>query len=130
MTKEMIEKAKTAKTPAELIAMAKEAGIAESTEEEAKAYFEQLHAKTGEMPDDELDNVSGGACYHDGYMVTTAMSGCDKWKCVHCGGDRTRNGDHKCGAGGTVARWCNACKYCIYKDALWLCKHPENMKNN
>ena len=33
------------------------------TEEEAKAYFEQLHPKTGELSDDELDNVAGGGCH-------------------------------------------------------------------
>ena len=59
MEKELIEKAKQAKTPEELIALAKENGI-EMTDESAKAYFNKLHPKTGELADDELDNISGG----------------------------------------------------------------------
>ncbi len=60
ITPELIEKAKQAKTPEELIALAKENGE-ELTEESAKAYFDQFH-KTGELNDDELDNVAGGGC--------------------------------------------------------------------
>lgn len=52
------------------------------TEESAKAYFDLLHPKTGEMSDDELDNVSGGGCRgNDDRMVTTLMSDCEHWKC-------------------------------------------------
>ena len=58
-TPELIEKAKSAKTPEELLALAKENGV-ELTEESAKAYFEQLNPKTGEVSDDELNNVAGG----------------------------------------------------------------------
>ena len=47
-TPELIEKAKSAKTPEELMALAKENGM-ELTEESAKAYFEQLNPKTGEL---------------------------------------------------------------------------------
>ena len=60
-TPELIEKAKSAKTPEELMALAKENGM-ELTEESAKAYFEQLNPKTGELSDDELNNVAGGGC--------------------------------------------------------------------
>ena len=59
LTKELVAKAKEAKTPEELMALAKENGI-ELTEEEAKAYFDRLHPQTGELSDSELDNVSGG----------------------------------------------------------------------
>ena len=55
-TPELIEKAKSAKTPEELMALAKENGV-ELTEESAKAYFEQLNPKTGELADEELNNV-------------------------------------------------------------------------
>ena len=58
-TPELIEKAKSAKTPEELTAIAKENGV-ELTEESAASYFEQLSPKTGELSDSELDNVSGG----------------------------------------------------------------------
>ena len=54
----LIEKAKTAKTAEELLAMAKAENI-EMTAEEAAKVFAELH-KTGELSDEELDNVSGG----------------------------------------------------------------------
>ena len=57
-TNALIEKAKTAKSAEELLAMAKAENI-EMTAEEAAKYFAELH-KTGELSDDELDNVSGG----------------------------------------------------------------------
>ena len=58
ISKELLEKAKTAKTAEELLAMAKAEKI-ELTEEEAAKAFEKLH-KTGELSDEELDNVAGG----------------------------------------------------------------------
>ena len=59
MNEELLAKAKEAKNPDELMSLAKENGI-ELTEESAKAYFNKLHPKTGELSDSELDNVSGG----------------------------------------------------------------------
>ena len=59
MNRDLIAKAKAAKTVGELMALAKENGT-ELTEESAKAYFEQLHPKRGELSDEELDNVAGG----------------------------------------------------------------------
>lgn len=61
MNNELIAKAKHAKNPEELLALAKENGV-ELTEESAKAYFNQLNPKTGELADDELDNVADGGC--------------------------------------------------------------------
>ena len=58
-TPELIEKAKEAKTPDELMSLAKENGV-ELTEESAASYFDRLNPKTGELSDSELDNVSGG----------------------------------------------------------------------
>ena len=55
----MLAKAKEAKTPDELMSLAKENGI-ELTAESAASYFERLNSKTGELSDSELDNVSGG----------------------------------------------------------------------
>lgn len=59
LTPEMIEKAKEAKSAEELRALAKKNGV-EMTEEEAKAYYLQLNPPSGELDDDELDNVAGG----------------------------------------------------------------------
>lgn len=57
-TKELLDKAKTAESAEKLAEMAKEENI-EMTEEEAAKAFAELH-KTGELADEELDNVSGG----------------------------------------------------------------------
>ena len=57
-TDEMLEKAKTAKSAEELLAMAKAENIEISAEEAAKAFAELN--KTGELSDEELDNVAGG----------------------------------------------------------------------
>ena len=61
MNTELIAKAKEAKSPEELMALAKENGM-ELTEEAASTYFNQLNPKMGELADDELDNVAGGGC--------------------------------------------------------------------
>ena len=58
-TPELIEKAKSAKTPEELLALAKENGI--------------------ELSDDELDNVAGGGCYSSGGRLKTTCG----HKCRH-----------------------------------------------
>ena len=58
ISKELLEKAKTAKSAEELLAMAKAENIA-LTEEEAAKAFEELN-KNGELSDEELDNVAGG----------------------------------------------------------------------
>lgn len=59
-TKEMMKKAKAAKSAAELLEMAKAEGV-EMTAEEAEVRFAELN-KNGELADEELDNVSGGGC--------------------------------------------------------------------
>ena len=58
ISKELLEKAKTAKTAKELLAMAKAENI-ELTEEQAAKAFAELN-KMGELSDEELDNVAGG----------------------------------------------------------------------
>ena len=55
ISKELLEKAKIAKTAEELLAMAK----AENIELSAEQAFAELN-KTGELSDEELDNVAGG----------------------------------------------------------------------
>ena len=70
MNTELITKAKQAKSPEELMALAKENNM-ELTEESAKAYFHQLNPKTGELSDDELDNVAGGGCQSNNGRLNT-----------------------------------------------------------
>ena len=58
ISKELLKKAKTAKTAEELLELAKAENIELSAEQAAKAFAELN--KTGELSDEELDNVSGG----------------------------------------------------------------------
>ncbi len=60
LNQEIIEKAKQAKNPEELINIAKINNV-ELTAEEAKVYFDKLN-KIGELKDDELSDVAGGGC--------------------------------------------------------------------
>ena len=58
------------------------------TVEEAEANFAVLGGKTGELADDELDNVAGGACrYKDGRPVVTVAHDCSNWCCKHDGSE-------------------------------------------
>jgi predicted ribosomally synthesized peptide with nif11-like leader len=82
---EMIEKAKAAKSAEELLEIAKANGV-EMTEEDAKTYFAQLVPPSGEIDDDDLDNVAGGACggsvrAGDDVRVTSGET------CQICGGN-------------------------------------------
>ena len=61
LTSEMIEKAKAAKNIEELLEIAKAEGV-EMSADEAATYFAQLNPKSGEINDDDLDSVAGGAC--------------------------------------------------------------------
>ena len=58
VSKELLKKAKTAKSAEELLELAKAENIELSAEQAAKAFAEMN--KTGELSDEELDNVSGG----------------------------------------------------------------------
>ena len=71
ISKELIEKAKTAKTAEELLEMAKEESI-EMSAEQAAEYFVMIHA-SGELSDEELDNVSGGCGSGDEPLFTVGQ---------------------------------------------------------
>ena len=58
VSKELLEKAKAAKSAEELLAMAKAESV-ELTEEQAEKALAQLN-RNGELSDEELDNVAGG----------------------------------------------------------------------
>ena len=75
--KELMEKAQTAKTPDELLALAKEMEV-EMSSQEAEETFALLNKK-GELSDEELDNVAGGGCDTtvDGKTYTVVSSGLD-----------------------------------------------------
>ena len=70
MNKDLLGKARAAKSAEELRAMAKANNI-ELTEAEAAEHFSQLH-QSGELSDEELSAVSGGGCHaKDGRLVIT-----------------------------------------------------------
>ena len=123
LNEELIAKAKGTKTPEELAALAKESSI-DLTEEEAKAYFEQLHPKTGELSDDELDNVAGG-CHNGGRLVVSAMNYCDEWRCKDDGSMSYLNVLFvECNTCHRQA-FCYSCSYCTYEKGLWLCNRKS-----
>lgn len=131
---EMIMEGKEANTVEEL----KEMAVKENwniSDEEANAYFEELQKyktqSTGELSDDELDDVSGGGCYKGKRLVVTTMHSCMEWSCK-CGNPSNMTPGElvnlgrcpKCRRGKT----CGNCKYCSYEKGLWLCNNPKNMK--
>ena len=60
ISKELLKKAKTAKTAEELLEMAKAENIELTVEQATKALAKMN--KNGELSDEELDNVAGGGC--------------------------------------------------------------------
>ncbi len=78
MTNELVLKAKECKSAEELLALAKENNYP-MTEEDAKRTFAELHTE-GELSEEELDNVSGGACHikvgGEKYTVVTNQLKC------------------------------------------------------
>ena len=78
---EMIKKAKSAKSVEELLEIAK-ANNVKLKSEDAVTYFAQLNPKCGELADDELDNVAGGACAGDTLGDHVQLPG---GTCPYCG---------------------------------------------
>ncbi|MCL1893254.1 MAG: Nif11-like leader peptide family RiPP precursor [Holophagaceae bacterium] len=126
-TPEQLEAAKAAKSPEELVTMAKDAGV-EITLEQAKTFV--ASQKQGELADEELENVAGGGCHHDGWLIVTVGYSCGCFECKHCGGDNTRSSGlisdvHECNVyNGNLKVCCSHCEWCHYESALWLCKNP------
>lgn len=131
---EMLLKAKEATSAEELIALAKENGFS-YTEEEIKAYFDKTH-KTGELDDDELDNVAGG-CHEWGgnRLVVTVGYACEHWTCKKCGVESSEDfggtWGHRCVEGGPITSpggglTCNSCKMMSYEKGVWYCNHNAN----
>ena len=119
LTQELLEKAKQAKTPEEIAALAKENGI-ELTPEEANTYFAQLNPKSGELSDDELDSVAGGrkcgTTYHDGWPVVSILNSCDLFE---------DHNTHEKRPGG----YCIDCAHHSKDGLLELCKNPKRRNN-
>ena len=129
---EMIMKGKNANTVEELKEMAAEQDW-DMTDEEATAYFDELQncaaQDSGELSDDELDDVSGGGCHtKDGRLVVTVLHSCGHFTCKNCYNTAhllrgAENG--RCKRCRTSA-YCKNCAYCIYEGGKWLCGQPIN----
>jgi len=119
---EILAKAKKLKSVEELLTLAKESGV-EMTVEQAQDIFAQLNQKSGELADDELDNVAGGGCHNgEGYLVVTALHVCGSWTCKNCGSTDAGFFCKGCGAD----YLCSCCSYCFSQGGLILCSHPSN----
>lgn len=127
LTTELMEKAKQAKSAEELLALARENGMDDFTEESAAAYFECLH-KPGELSDEELDNVAGGGCHAgDGRLIVTAGNSCKSWKCEKCGWEKAAHNNRRCGCS-MHGPTCGNCHYCTYENLIWYCNNPDKIK--
>ena len=117
LTPEMIEKAKVAKSAEELLALAKENNV-EMTADEAATYFAQLNPKSGELDDDALDAVAGGASgcaadddfIEDGTMV------------------RVINGDTCPKCGGTVGKYFHGGYTCPFQVGCTGCNNGDEYR--
>ncbi len=71
MNNELLNKARAAKSPEELLKLARENGMGESEfdEKSAEAYFDLIQRR-GELSDDELENAAGG-CRKGGKLVVS-----------------------------------------------------------
>lgn len=129
---EMISKGIKAQSVQELKEIAAEQDW-DMTDEEATAYFDELQncaaQDSGELSDDELDDVSGGGCHtKDGRLVVTVLHSCGHFTCKNCYNTAhllrgAENG--RCKRCRTSA-YCKNCAYCIYEGGKWLCGQPIN----
>lgn len=121
MDSKLLKEARNAKSPDDLILLAKNGGL-ELSKAEAEHYFNTINKK-GEVSDDELDLVSGGACYtKEGFLSTTCGYSCSYF-------------EEDPGVGGVYGT-CYCCKYwkLACASTLYLlgmpatCTHPMNKK--
>ena len=81
-SEKLIERAKTANSPEELLQIAQENGV-EMTADGAATYFAQLHPAIHEIDDCALDGVSGGGCGDD-LPLYTDYSMVQEFFCLKC----------------------------------------------
>ena len=114
-SKELLTKAKSAENSAALLALAKENGM----------------ELTGELSDDELENVTGGGCRKNGHLVVTIGYSCELWECrrhPHLRSYWIRQSKANfagCPECNTSEVTCRTCYYCKYTGGLWLCVNPK-----
>lgn len=140
---ELISKARAAKSPEELLKIARDSGMDDLTEEGAREYFDFLN-KSGEISDDELDTAVGG-CKKGGRRIVTRGLVCvgydftdqsSYWQCKVC---RLPNGKCYCGRGKlntsdevfdlsgnfNKKHVCGSCQFCSYEKGMWFCNNEN-----
>ena len=107
----------------------------EATLSEFDEFMKNADVKSGELSDDELDNVAAGkkcgTVYKDGHPVVTVANCCEHFVCKKCGthgreyaiGWKCAN--FKCSAGA----YCNTCRECKYEGGLWICYSRHRVNN-
>ena len=125
LSKELLEKAKQAKSAEELMTLAEENGTGLS-DEQANMLFANLHPACGEIPDDDLDSVSGGGCgggSDDEFEIKVIGRWCKNFKCGICGVSSIKvEGDiGYCSICGREAG-CTDCAYMEIEEGQWICK--------
>ncbi len=99
LNKEILEKASNADSAEDILALAEENGF-ELSKEKAEEYFERLN-NSGELSDEELDNVSGG-CGDYSYKTTSMTCMKCQQRIVSVTNKKTGEKWCKCGCG----QWC------------------------
>ncbi|MBU5302648.1 hypothetical protein [Eubacterium callanderi] len=113
-TKEQMDHILAATSGDELMALAKEYNVGLSELEAAEAMKNIASKATGELSDDDLDAVAGGA-YKDGYLVVTVGYGCELYK--------HNPGNNPPGIAGT----CGDCVFFdIWYEGLEICTNINN----
>ena len=113
----------------------------EATISEFDEFMKNADGKSGELSDDELDNVAAGkkcgTVYKNGRPVVAVTNGyeCDYFRCKTCG--KTRAEVCQDSSKGPVLSpnchrsgpRCGRCKHCKYIGGLWLCYCEERVNN-
>ena len=125
MAPELLKKARMAKNAAEIMDLAREAGMSLDLEE-ANGFLKELHTE-GEMADDELDNVSGGVCSMDQKTMNkmSISAGNGEGVCCPACGNKLKLGMTMTDEKGTFdVAYCFNCsiKYKFYPDTAGLVK--------
>jgi len=125
-TSEQLEAAKAAKTPDELIALAKENGV-EITREQAERFIALTAEPSAAAPadkgtqalsDEELENVAGGYCKDSqGREIVTLITLCVHgiWRKTTLCGDEVWDTKY--------------CPYLTYEGGMWYCNYNIRPRN-
>ena len=110
----------------------------EASAQELEAFMEKNgeaalgNMASGELSDDELDDVAAGkkcgTVYKDGHPVVSIGNGCEHFRCGKCKKDDAYAVGNWCRYCMTH-RSCLTCNFCEYKGGLWICFNPVRVKN-